>query len=313
MSEHSKEANDKLVLKQVAKVESIDESLTTNFAAVIPTAVKNMKSGLSTIVESVEESPAKHPAKSPLKASKNAIFEAIRARRKSGSLLAAKSPLRKLTPQKKSSSSISTPLRKAIEARRKSAGISSEAAPSLEKNSTPKSAKKSLYKSAFMKEIEARRKSYTTTTVIANATPEKSAVQMEVEESVVIPVEVVPEVRPTRSSFLRQIEARRKSYGETSKSPAKQVVAECISSCLETTTPAKSRKSIGRKSVGRKSLGLIAEVKEDEEVVIGLQSPSAQMTISSEEIVAASCTQLAVDAMAVKLESKVSLTSTLFF
>ena len=309
MSKDSKEANEKLVLKQVAKVESIDESLTTNFAAIIPSSVKNMKSGLSTIVESVEESPAKLPSKSPLKASKSAIFEAIRARRKSGNLLAAKSPMKKLTPQKTISCSVGTPLRKAIEARRKSAGIVTEATLVLEKNPTPKSAKKGLYKSAFMKEIEARRKSYGAAAVIAKATPEKSADQMDIEEpAVVVPTEIVPEVRPTRSSFLRQIEARRKSYGETMKSPAKQVVAECVSNCLETVTPAKSRKSIGRKSIGRKSmgrksLGLIAEVEKDEEVVI----PSAEKFLSSEEIVTANCTQLAVDAMAVRLESKVCL------
>jgi hypothetical protein len=168
-----------------------------------------------------------------------------------------------------------------------------------------------------MKEIEARRKSYSATTVIANTTPEKCALQMDVEESaVVVPVEVAPEVRPTRSSFLRQIEARRRSYGETTKSPAKQVVAECVVDCLETTTPGKSRKSIGRnsfvrKSMGRKSLGLITEVKDDDEVVIAVECPSAQMIISTEEVVAANCTQLAVDAMAVKLESKVCTLNTI--
>ena len=323
VSENSKAANDKLVLKQVSKVESIDESMTTNFSA-IHNSVKYPKLALNTIVECAEESPAKVikvASKSPAKSSKNALFDAIRARRKSGNLpvsetIPPKSPAKKQTPQK-SGSSICTPLRKAIEARRKSAGVSNEIAV-VEKKATPKSSRKSLYVSAFsksMKEIEARRKSYSAPVASLTST-ENSELLMDIEVSAPVIQENTssePVVRPNRCSLLRQIEARRKSFSEPAKSPMKQVVAECVNNSLEISTPAKSRKSLGRKSVGRKSMGrksLCAssvETEMDEEVVVIPQTPLTQYAISTEEIVAANCTQLSVDALAVKLESKVIL------
>ena len=365
-------------MKQVPKTEPLDEAMTTNFSELKGSVLQDQSNVLTTIPESVEEAseeikapvvekkktpmkaaspiPIKHktPAKSP-KTTMNSIFNEIKTRRKSGpgplaisqESQVAKSPIRVPAPKK----SMITPLRNAIEARRftggtpsKNSAVKSSATPLSQQKTTDRRMSGCAYE--FKKSVEAPAllPENTVTEVKETAPTPASAAATPVE--VTAPKEE-SFVRPNKSSLLREIEARRKSYGPSktpsktsktptkinsatksktpAKSPAVPMVAKAVIATLmeqivaqRKKTPCKSaRKSIGairaesakknsvKKSATKKIATPPEEPEAEMEVVLPndkIEEASTRVSLSKEEVIAASCTQLSVDALAVKLE-----------
>merc|ERR1711871_377944 len=264
--------NKKLVMRHVPKIESLDEALTTNFSDLSESVLHEHSNVLQTIPESKEEvfegikvpmvekrktlikplaSPIpvkkqKTPAKSP-KTAMNSIFNQIKSRRKSssgpsaasqGSQL-AKSPVRIPAPK----SNMITPLRRAIEARRAAIATpddsNSNPGTPLSQQRTP-SRRKSGCAAEFRKSMELP--------APAPVFIPPNFLKIKLDGDPAVPAPVVASepkeenlVRPNKSSLLREIEARRKSYSTTktpSKTPSK--TPKKAASVTRSKTPAKS-------------------------------------------------------------------------
>ena len=293
---------------------AIDEAMTTNFS-ITASGKKSDDAKLQNSAKKNEQSDRKS-----MSSNHKAIFEAINSRRKSGPFVATNFPKSPAVKEaNKSLISLKSPLKRAIEARRKSFSQPDETkcsgnTPISQKNTPSRQRKDNA--SAFMqsmKQIESRRKSYGVAQ--ANSTKEESReenVIKNAQPSIVLSETISQSpYRQNKSSLLRQIESRRKSYGVT-KSPAKQVICEIVTNTLETTTPVKLKNSSSDNVSTRKSTKKSktpSDVKNiDEEIDFDGENTNdlkPRLSLTSDEIVAASCTQLAVDSLAVTLESQV--------
>ena len=293
---------------------AIDEAMTTNFS-VTASGKKSDDAKMQNSAKKNEQSDRKN-----VSSNHKAIFEAINSRRKSGPFVTSNFPKSPAVKEaNKSLISLKSPLKRAIEARRKSFTQPDEPkcsgnTPISQKNTPSRQRKDNA--SAFMqsmKQIESRRKSYGVSQ--ANNIKEESREEnvKNVQPSIVLSETISQSpYRQNKSSLLRQIESRRKSYGVT-KSPAKQVICEIVTNTLETTTPVKLKNSsndnVSTRKSTKKSKTPSADVKNiDEEIDFDGKITNdfkPRLSLTSDEIVAASCTQLAVDSLAVTLESQV--------
>ena len=335
-TETTRSANEKLKVKTVENLESIDDAMTTNFSQTQLGVLQETNVFLDTIQEGPEEelsaevkkkkkTPSKSPGKSADVSGRPALsfLDQIKARRKSycteevAPNLLSSPVMRVPTPRK----TMRTPLREAINARRKSISATPKSTAPKSAEKTPSSTlprRKSVGVSLFRQSLsgssnKARREDE----------PQSSASEKDT---------TLAQHRPIQSSLLRQIEARRKSYSSTSPKMAKTVctaVTEVIISSSETPvksktprkstsgipTPKSSTKSIKKGSSMKKQKtphnDVELSVEDDMEVVVSekVDTPK-RVSLLEEEVILANCTQLSVDALAAKLESEGSMEPT---